>query len=157
LIPKGKEAMANEIDHIKLMSFLGVTILIPVISGICLSLCLNIANNMKCLTLFDKRKNTCKTDLDNCREVIKVLSTKRANLVEFERHWQVNIENSATKKDKISTIAQQFAEAYSQAYKSGFLRYNGKDLFKMGELLQNGALFESAYAPVTNLNNTIQN
>lgn len=117
-------AVEPDIISVRFWSFIGLTVVIPVISGICLSVGLSILNNKKTLrqssNQLDKLHGRFQAVCEECRALI----VRRSQLSVSQEEW--------SKKDhKIDVISQQFICAYEQAYKKAYLLESNYDMFGM--------------------------
>jgi hypothetical protein len=125
--------IAKDLPQVLLWSFIGITILFPVISGIALSIWMNTLSNRRNLrdAVQDQDKAldlfySCKDDLLQQTFVLEQLSKY---LLEWNK-----------REEKIRLISDYFTQHYNQGYKVGYVRANGNDFYQIIEVARNEEL-----------------
>ena len=109
---------------VRFWSFIGLTVVIPVISGVCLSVGLSILNNKKTLRQSSLLLNKLRSKYQAVGDECKALIVRRSQLSVSHDEW-------GKQAHKVDLISRQFICAYEQAYKKAYLVESGSDLFRM--------------------------
>lgn len=132
------EQLSNEdirLKNIRFWSFVLVTLVIPTISGICLSIGFTITDN---INAFKRSIKQLKENEDQLSEMVKEeteLSVKKSQLEVFLDEW-------AKVNEKIEAISKRFINGYNHGFKRAYLFYHGFDFYNMiesfhGEVIDN--------------------
>lgn len=117
-----------EVFNYRLLSFLGSTILLPLLSGIALSVGFGIISNI----------NNIKKSIDNIASINKSLIEKEENIIrlntirssvqKFNEDWNKG-------NTKLTKLSEQFKNAYLQGYKNGHRIKFGYDIYENANAL----------------------
>lgn len=126
-----------------LWSFLGITILLPLVSGVCLSLALYMLGNIRHQRRLHKRTEEYAAAIQRSQISIPALEKKITSLRVFEADWSQNIQPGGPQtSDHVSNIAMHFIAAYNQAYKYAFLDHHRDDEYTIMQQLRSEEIFD---------------
>ncbi|MGC4038715.1 MAG: hypothetical protein QM764_22315 [Chitinophagaceae bacterium] len=119
-----------ELSFILLRCFQGITIILPIISGICLSIALNIRSNRRSLKKWEEklqksgvRLSGLRTDLEKC--------TVR------ELQFKTHLKDWSDKTAKIKLLSELFTANYDQGFRIGYRSNHGSDFYTVIEERRN--------------------
>jgi hypothetical protein len=126
-------------------SFMGITIMVPTIAGICLSLGFTIFTNRsfrrRSGRIMKKHFKTLETD----RDLLQKLMIRQGQLNVYLKEWgQID--------HKKSLLSSQFAGGYEQAYKRAYKKIYGYDFYNLVEEFQREAMFKNIKKSINPLN-----
>lgn len=113
----------KEVFHFKLISFIGTTILLPLLSGICLSVGFGTLSNFNNL----KSSNNTLKELLNRKQVIE---TERTNTETVQHMLKSLMEEWSDKEAKIAGLQQLFSNSYYQGFRRGHRMKFGYDIYE---------------------------
>lgn len=113
-----------EVFNFKLISFIGTTILLPLFSGIALSLSLGIFSNIKNRIESNLILDELYKKVEDTQEKIIELNTICSTVSKFKEDWQ------REQNDKLKKLIKQFENAYLQGYKKGHRMKFGYDIYE---------------------------
>jgi hypothetical protein len=119
----------HDVYLFRLKSFIGTTILLPLISGICFSLSLGIWSNWNNLR---KTKNKCENSikkLEKYNEDLRSLERRKALLDSINNEWAQKAE------ERKKGIIEQLTSSYNQGYKRGHKLTFKDDIYENAHLL----------------------
>jgi hypothetical protein len=116
-------------------SFMGITLIIPTISGICLSIGFTIVVNRRNIRKSRKLAAACFAKLEPVRRQLQAIHILKKQLAVYLVEWK-------NKVHKIVVISDQFVGGYEQAYKRAFEHAHGFDFYKMVEEFQKESMFQ---------------
>jgi hypothetical protein len=120
----------EKVKDVMLNSFIGITILLPVISGIAISVGLKIWSNRR--TLKDSARNVEKSEhrYETCKNILLSETFNLAQLQNYFAEWE-------QRKEKIKVLSAYFTHQYNQGYKVGYFRAYGNDFYHLIEIARN--------------------
>lgn len=122
------------IRHVTLMSFISVTLIVPVIGGICLSHCLAILSNRRTLRNIKEEKARLQKEVEALDNEIVQIMTRKGELEIYQKEWE--------QESKIHQTAEMFGASYEQSYKASFLKHCGKHLFNIASQFQKNQAYD---------------
>lgn len=128
-------AVDHSITTTTLIAFIGVSVVVPTISGVCLSLCLSILSNILTLKSMKKRVRKLSARLTSVQKEKEGLESLKGELEVFLEDWST--------AEKTELTANMLAASYDQAYKSGFLLNGGSNLATMATQFQREQAYQA--------------
>ncbi|MBK7391141.1 MAG: hypothetical protein IPI23_19350 [Bacteroidetes bacterium] len=114
----------EQVFNYKLISFIGATILLPLLSGICLSIGLGIISNINNL----RESNKKVIDLN---EKINQLETESNNINMIKSTLKTIYDDFDEKdKNKLTDLTELFENSYVQGYKKGHRTQFGYEIYE---------------------------
>lgn len=129
---KDRQHLSNisEITDVILNSFIGITVVIPVISGIALSGGLKIFANRRARKEAVAEEEKARLRCDAVETELKNLTYKQKDIEQYNNEW-------SDKPQKILLTASFFAHNYEQGFRVGYRENHGNDLYKLVEEFRN--------------------
>jgi hypothetical protein len=121
---------ANEQDRYLLYSFIGISLMIPLISGISLSVGFRIFQRRRMLNKAQKMLEESERALKNIHSDLEDLNSRKAEFGTFYKEWE-------PADIKTQNIATFFANSYSQGFRDGYRKKFGNDLYVLVEDFRN--------------------
>jgi len=133
----------TDIKKILLNSFIGITVIIPVISGIALSIGFRIFSNIIALKNITKRHEDIGKKYASGKEEVVILTQRVKKMEKYSEEWM--------KRDaKIQQISDYFSERYNQGFKVGYRGHFGNDLYMIVEEYRNEMINKELNKYMTN-------
>lgn len=129
----------SNIKDVVFKSFMGISVIIPIISGICLSMGLFILGNIRNLRALRKSRDQYYTKLNEKRNEVETTTKQREELVPFAAEWSAPV--------KIESITRLFISAYEGSYKYALLTVTDRDPYKLARYLHQEHLYNKFYHP----------
>ncbi|HVW15479.1 MAG TPA: hypothetical protein VHB54_16725 [Mucilaginibacter sp.] len=120
----------NDIVSVMLKSFIGITVIIPVISGISLSMGLKIFAN---IAAYKMAERNLKASNENCSLVEAQLQQLTYNL----KHLEQYLNEWENKVEKVKLESSFFVQNYNQGFRVSYRNNHGNDLYKLIEEYRN--------------------
>ncbi|MBB5395066.1 hypothetical protein [Mucilaginibacter sp. AK015] len=120
----------RDVADVLLKSFVGITVIVPVISGIALSVALKIIANRRALINSEKAAAAAS---NNCLLTQEMLQEKTYLLKKLEQY----LEEWENKKEKIDLQSAYFVQVYEQGFRISYRAHHGHDLYKLIEEYRN--------------------
>jgi hypothetical protein len=123
----------TDMHEVILYSFIGITMLLPVISGVALSVWLKVLSNRRIL----------KDAANNCEKAEVLYTESKEQFVQqvfiFEQ-LKKYFEEWDKRKEKVKLLTAYFNQQYKQGFKIGYHKIHGSDLYQLAELARNEEL-----------------
>jgi hypothetical protein len=126
----GKNQDISQLPAVMLKSFIGITLIIPVISGIALSGALKIFANRASRRRVRKLEKTVDKQIDALEQELQALIFKQKQIEKYQQEW-------GEKSVKVSLVSDFFAYYYDQGFRQGYRVAHGNDLYKLVEEYRN--------------------
>jgi|GEM_PF-4972102 len=118
------------LPDVMLKSFIGITLVIPVVSGIALSSGLKIFSNRRSMKEVVRQEAQAVEENDRLEEELKSLIFKQKQIEKYWEEWK-------QKPQKVTLISDFFAYNYDQGFRHGYRQTHGNDLYKLIEEFRN--------------------
>lgn len=133
-----------EQDRYLLYSFIGLSLMVPLISGISLSVGFRILQRNRMLDKARSAVDIAREERAKCYAELKNLISREAEFSAFFKDWE-------RADSKITNIATFFANLYQQGYREGYRSYYGNDLYVLVEEYRNELINQAFSKTLTKL------
>jgi hypothetical protein len=124
---------ADDLPGLLRNSFMGITIILPIISGSAISVFLKVISNRRIRREAVAHQEKSDAELHRSGESLLELTFALEQLKQYQKEW-------SQRENKISLMARFFTHQYNQGFKMGYTRAHGTDFYKLIELARNEAL-----------------